>query len=86
MALEREIGDRAALAATYLDGQLVAAKRIVAMGARCRRFQFPEIPRRAAMVEDNLLIKLAQIVAHDPKISRTWPNASTSASISLRLL
>ena len=38
-------------------------------------------PRGHGVIEDNLLIELAQLV-HQPKISRTLPSASTSASTS----
>ena len=60
----------------------VAAHRVVALGGGVERGQPRAVPRPAAVVEDHLLVQVAQIVEHHAKNSRTRASVSASASIS----
>ena len=67
------------------DMHPVAAERVVALRLAVGVLDAAEIARTAAVVEDHLLVKLAQLV-HRPKISATSSSASTSRSTSLFML
>ena len=85
LADERDVFDQTVTAEFDVDRQLVAAQGIVAVRLGGRIVGRAKISRTFAMVEDDLLIELAQIV-HQPKISDTSLSAAISASISARVL
>ena len=64
----------------------IAAHRVVALGARIEALEPARVPRSLAMIENHLLIQIAQIVEHQArafmKNSRTRASVSASASIS----
>src|SRR3954465_6674204 len=80
-ALEANIGDAVALD-REIDRHPVAAERVVAARQMRRTLQGVEIARMPAVIEDDVLIQLAQIVAHRRNISRQASTASASRSIS----
>ena len=51
--------------------QLVAAERVIPLRGARGLIQFVEVPRLLAMVEDDLLIKVAQVVEHGYRSSPT---------------
>ena len=67
----------------HLD--LVAAERVHPFGAPVGPLRPAEVARLAAVVDDDLLIQIAQLVVHR-KISWTLCNPATSASTSERRL
>jgi hypothetical protein len=79
-ALEGGVLDDAVLQ-REVDGDLVAAERVVAARLAVRVLGRAEVPRLAVMVEDDLLVEVAQL-GHQPKISFTLARPSASASIS----
>ena len=83
-ALEADIGDPVAVE-RQVDRHPVAAQRVIALREMRRMLDRPEIPRVPAVIEDDVLIKLAQI-HHRKNISRAASSASASRSISLSSL
>src|SRR3546814_6187869 len=83
--LEGHVLDQLAVADGGVDRNLVAAQRIFAVRRVSHVLRVSFVPRVLAMVQDDLLVKLAQVV-HQPKISRTCRRPSTSWSTSARLL
>src|SRR5690606_8112487 len=77
-SFEGHIVDRPIRAHLQVDGQPIAAERVVALGLTVRVFGMTQVARTLPVIEDDFLIKLAQIVRHQPKISRTWSSASVS--------
>ena len=73
-----------------VDGHLVTAERIDAFSAVGALVECPEMTRASRMIKDQLPVKVAQVVVcarrHHPKISCAFLSASTSRSISSRLL
>src|SRR3546814_3893548 len=65
-----------------VDGDAVAAQRIVAVRLARRVFRVAEVPRLPAMIQDHFLVQLAQVVEHQPNNSDTAFNASARASTS----
>src|SRR5690606_19560812 len=84
--VERRVLDDALVVDLEEHGQPVAAQRVVAVRLAVGILGMPEVPRPLAVVQDHLLIKLAQLVQHQPNISCTLRSASTSASTSARVL
>src|SRR3954452_21723405 len=82
--LKADIGDPVALD-REIDRHPVAAERVVAARQMRRMLQWVEIARMPAVIEDDVLIQLAQFVAHR-NISRQASTASASWSISLSSL
>ena len=68
-----------------VDRRHVAAQRVLPVDLAVRVGQRAEVPRPLAVIEDHLLIELAQIVAH-AKTSITFWIPSTRASTSARVL
>src|SRR5687768_4092755 len=68
-----------------VDRELVATQRVHAGGAVRRLLQSPEVPRALVMVEDDLLVEVAQL-RHQTKTFLTFCNAETRRSISSRVL
>jgi hypothetical protein len=66
---ERGVPDDTAVVHHEVDGQRVATDGVVAVGPAGRRLQFMVVPRIFPVVQDHLLIELAQLVEHYPKIS-----------------
>src|SRR5206468_5528466 len=82
--LKADIGDPVALD-SEVHGDPVAAERVVAARQMRRMLQGMEIARMPAVIEDDVLIQLAKLVAHR-NISRQASTASASRSISLSSL
>src|SRR5437667_4818954 len=64
-----------------LNRHAVTAERVVALRSLGRTRQPPEVPRLPVVIEDDLLIQLAEL-GHHPKTSRTLPSPLARASIS----
>src|SRR5258705_377950 len=65
----------------HLDA--VAAQRIVALGAAIRRLQPLEVPRIAVVIEDDLLVELAQIAHCSARRPRTIASSSARSGATL---
>ncbi len=61
-----------------IDGEMVAAEGVVALGFVIGLRQLPVVSRRLAVLQDDVLIELAQI-GHQAKTSFTFWMPSTSA-------
>src|SRR6266852_4397718 len=82
--LEADITDHAVLN-VQVDSDLIAAERVVARGRPVGPLELLEIAGLPVMVEDDLLVELAQL-GHQRKISRTSWSPATSAPNSSRVL
>ena len=78
--LEADIGDAVAVE-REIDRDPVAAQRVVAARQMRRMFERAEIARVAAVIEDDVLVKLAQI-HHRRNISRQASIAAARRSMS----
>ncbi len=67
------------------DGQFVPAQRIVPVGLPVRILHDAEISRRAIVLEDDVLVELAE-TRHQAKTLRTRRSPRTRASTSARVL
>jgi hypothetical protein len=81
--LEHDVLDAVAVE-LQVDRHLVAAERVVAVREMARVIELAEIPRVAAVIEDDVLVELAQI--HHANILCAARSASASASMSLSSL
>src|SRR5216684_1304626 len=79
-ALEADIADHARLD-VEVDPDLVPAEGVVALRGPVGPVEPPEVARLPVVVEDDLLVQLAQF-GHHPKISRTSRSPAPSASSS----
>src|SRR6202035_582755 len=82
--LKADIGDAVAIQ-RQVDRHPVAAQRVMALREMRRMLDRTEIPWVAAVVEDDVLIELAQI-HHRANISRAASSASANLSMSLSSL
>ncbi len=80
VALEADLLDDPVLD-PQVDLDDVAAQRVVAVGGAGRAVHGVAVPGLLVVVEDDLLVELAQI-GHQPKTSRTFSRPATRASIS----
>ena len=62
-----------------MDTKLIPAERIVSLGFAVRRGELPEISRSLDMVENRLLLEIAEVV-HNDNIFRVFSMASTSGT------
>ena len=69
-----------------VEDQGIPAHRIVAVRGVVIVLDRPVVPRVLAVIENDLLIQLPQVVHHQPKISFTKSRASASWSTSARVL
>ena len=76
-----------------VDGDFVAAQRVIALGFVCALVEFAEVLRLTTVVEDRGLVELAQFghvdsasAPYPSMTSRTRCSASTRRSMSSRLL
>ena len=84
LALECGVLDHAILHA-QIEPDLVPTERVVALGGPVGALQHAEVPRLPVVVENHLLVEVAEI-GHQPKISRARSIAATSVSSSPRVL
>src|SRR4029078_9212401 len=82
--LEAGVGDLVSLELAP-HGEGVTAERVVPIRVAVGSFHHPEVARCAVVVQDQVLVELAEITVH-PNTFRTSPSASTSASTSSRRL
>src|SRR5438874_1110232 len=83
-AFERGVADHVALH-LQVQGQPIAAKRVVALGPMVRIGERVKVPRPSVVVEDNFLIQIRE-VGHQPNTSCTRCSARPIASSSSRVL
>ena len=61
--LKADVSDDVALH-PGVDRVMIAAQRVVALGGASRAFELVEVARASAVVQDDLLIQLCQVVKH----------------------
>src|SRR5690606_19583848 len=84
-ALEGGVADDSLVIDLQVEPQLVAAQRVVAVGAAVRIGDLPKIARLLGVIDDQLLVEIPQ-VRHQPNSSFTLAMAPTNWSISSRVL
>ncbi len=95
----RRLGDRAPRAVRHLKADVVdrvaidldvhldpvAAQRVVAFGGAIRLLEPPEVTRVPVVVEDGLLIQIAEVAHHSARRARTIPSScARSGATSMR--
>src|ERR1700687_5874064 len=73
LAFETDIGDSPARVHHKVDFYLVAAERIMPLGNMICVGQRPEMARMPGMIQDDVLIQLAQMLVHQPNTLRASP-------------
>src|SRR6266446_6337081 len=86
LALETDIGDSRVRVHHKVDFHFVAAERIMPLGNMVCSRKRPEMARMPGVIQDDVLIQLAQILVHQPNTLRASPTAAISASTSSRVL
>ena len=79
-----DVLDQPVAAQLEVDVDAVAAQRVVAVGVPVGVVQLAEVPRVLAVVQDHLLVQLAQIVASSedlPHLAQRIDQASASSRV-----
>src|SRR6195256_1213086 len=84
LAFETDIRDSSVRVHHKVDFHLVAAERIMPLGNMVCSRKRPEMARMPGVIQDDVLIQLAQMLVHQPNTLRASPTAAISASTSSR--